>query len=214
AVPGDVVVYSDSAIEFIADIHPLIEICLQGSGPMLFQTHDHLNIAWTKRDCLIGMDCDTPRFHRTQQLMGGLQIYRRCETSSEFVQSWLSYCFQEHLLTDSPNTCGLPNYPEFVEHRHDQSVLSLLAEKWRLPIYRDPSQWGNRWALPEFRPPGTSPIESSLVTGSVTALYDNSPYGQLINHHRCRKGPERRRILPAIRAIQSFRYLDWRRKAA
>src|SRR5258708_3385841 len=40
AAEDDVVVYCDSGNEFIADPQPLIEICQNGEGPMLFQTHD------------------------------------------------------------------------------------------------------------------------------------------------------------------------------
>lgn len=183
AAGDDIVVYSDAAIEFVADLSPLVEICQSGPGPMLFQTHDHLNSAWTKRDCFVAMDCDMPRYHTAQQAMGGLQFYRRCPASHEFIHSLLSYCCRKNLLTDLPNECGLPNYPDFVAHRHDQSVLSLLAEKWNLPIYRDPSQYGNSWAMEEFRIPGAT------VVKSVNGPYKNSPYGQMINHHRCRKGP-------------------------
>jgi hypothetical protein len=208
AAPDDVVVYCDSAMEFIADVRPLIEICQNGSGPMLFQTHDHLNIAWTKRDCFAGMDCDTPQFHFAQQLMGGLQIYRRCEASFEFVHASLSYCSQPQLLTDAPNLSGLPNYPEFIAHRHDQSILSLLAEKWQLPIYRDPSQWGNPRALAEFRPPDMPMIESA------ERPYENSRYGQIINHHRRRKGPRSARVFSAVLAANRLRAMLPIRKAA
>jgi hypothetical protein len=197
AAPDDVVVYSDSGIEFIADLHPLIDICKRGLGPMLFQTHGHLNITWTKRDCFVGMDCDLPAYREAQQVMGGFQIYRACEASFEFVHSWLHDCCQPQLLTDAPNECGLPNYPEFIEHRHDQSILSLLAAARRLPIYRDPSQWGTPWALPEFLPSGT-------LNKAAISPYENSPYGQLLNQHRRKKGPRRRRLRTFIRQLRSI----------
>jgi hypothetical protein len=198
AAPGDVVVYNDSGSEFIADPRPLIDICRRESVPMLFQTHNHLNLNWTKRDCLVGMGCDLPRFHFAQQLLGACQLYPRNEAGLEFVNSWLNYCCQPKLLTDAPNICGLPNYPEFVKHRHDQSILSLLAEKWRLPIYRDPSQWGNPWALPEFRPPNVVEIDAAVP-------YENSPYGQLLDLHRRGKGPKRKGILAVVRALEGLR---------
>jgi hypothetical protein len=208
AAEDDVVVYCDSGNEFIADPRPLIEICQNGDGPMLFQTHDNLNIAWTKRDCFVGMDCDKPQFHHAQQLAGGLQIYRRCAASLEFVQSQLSYCSRSELLTDADNTCGLPNYPEFVEHRHDQSIMSLLAERWRLPIYRDPTQWGNPRMMAEFQPSDT-PIMKSPHTA-----YENSPYGQIVNSHRRGKGPRRKGFWASVRALHCISGAGhWRRAA-
>jgi hypothetical protein len=46
-------------------------------------------------------------------------------------------------LTDLPNTCSLPNYPEFRDHRHDQAILSLLARREGVSLIPDISQWGD-----------------------------------------------------------------------
>jgi hypothetical protein len=200
AAPDDVVLYCDAAIEFIADIRPLVEICREGAGITLFQTHDHWNIEWTKRDCLVGMNCDEARFHNAQQVMGGFHLFRRCATSLEFVDAWLSRCCQPELLTDEPSKCGLPEYPQFVAHRHDQSILSLLAEMWRLPIYREPSQWGLPWAMPDFRPTDTPVIESP------NPPYANSPYGQILNLHRRPKGPRRNLVQSLARQVGRIRF--------
>jgi hypothetical protein len=59
-----------------------------------------------------------------------------------FVTEWLTYAQDSRAITDDANVLGLPNYPEFHDHRHDQSILSLLAKKWNLTLYPDPSQWG------------------------------------------------------------------------
>lgn len=56
-----------------------------------------------------------------------------------FVEEWLRYCRDERILTDIPNESGYPNLTGFVDHRHDQSVLSLLAEKYHINLYRKPS---------------------------------------------------------------------------
>jgi hypothetical protein len=36
---------------------------------------------------------------------------------------------QVRLITDLPSTCGLPEFPDFKSHRHDQSLFSLLYKK-------------------------------------------------------------------------------------
>jgi hypothetical protein len=48
------------------------------------------------------------------------------------------------------NVCGLPNYPGFEDHRHDQSVLSLLARKHGIATRPDVSQWGDGRRSPEL----------------------------------------------------------------
>ena len=36
-----------------------------------------------------------------------------------------------------PNACGKENFPEFIEHRHDQSVLSLLKTRFGISTTND-----------------------------------------------------------------------------
>ena len=38
----------------------------------------------------------------------------------------------KRIITDDPNEPGVENYPDFKEHRHDQSILSLLVKKFGL----------------------------------------------------------------------------------
>lgn len=208
ASPNDVVVYVDSGIELIASLRPLVEICLAGRGITLFQVHEGYNIIWTKRSCMVGMDCDEPRYHWAQQIAGGLQLYRPCPESFDLLQTWLDYCCRPQLLTDAPDPPGMKAYPEFRDHRHDQSILSLLATRWELPIYRCPSQWGNDHMLPEFRTPG-------LAIQKLLAPYQNSHYGQLIDHHRRNRQARHRHRYDVVRqAVLPLRkVIPWRRAA-
>jgi hypothetical protein len=36
-------------------------------------------------------------------------------------------CEDVRMVSDLPNTQGLPNLPSFSDHRHDQSLLTILA---------------------------------------------------------------------------------------
>ena len=129
---------------------------------MLFRTHTLLNRAWTKRDCFVLMKCDSPKYWDAEQLMGSFSVFINNERSRKFVKEWMNYCCNENIISDVPNRCGLANFPEFKDHRHDQSILSLLAIKHDLEIYRAPCQHGD---------------------GNKKA-YKNSPYETLLNHHR------------------------------
>lgn len=179
ASDGDLVVYCDSGTEIFKPIKPLVEICTAQSGPMLFQVHEHTNKKWTKRDCFILMDADNRYYYDAKQVCGSPQIYMKNKKNIEFVRQWLAYCEDPRVLTDLPNTCGLENLPEFKEHRHDQSVLSILSRRYNLPIYRDPSQFGNHYKMPAFRELG----EWTERDYSETP-YTNSPYGTIFHLHR------------------------------
>jgi hypothetical protein len=99
----------------------------------------------------------------------------------DIVNELLHYAQDERIITDLENQCGYSNYPEFQEHRHDQSIFSLLTKKYDLVAYRDPSQWGN----------------------GVKQLYTNSKYEQLIEHTRSgdRRTSFSRRVIDEMKRL-------------
>lgn len=181
---GDIIIYSDSGAEIIDSLQPLIDICVQREGLLLFQvpcyTGVFSNIQWTKRDCFVLMNADTPHFHRGQQVAGSPHFYVKNRKNIEFLEEWLFYCQDPRILTDQPNTCGKRNYPEFYDHRHDQSVLSILALRHNLEIYRDPSQFSAHLKMPAYRKNGELPSGVDYSDRPFT----NSPYGTIFDLHR------------------------------
>lgn len=179
---GDLLIYADSGIEVVADLAPLIELCIKQQGILLFKVHGgHPNRKWTKRDCFALMNCDTEYYWNAEQVNASFQIYLKNTASIKFLQDYLYYCQQINILTDLPNISRLDNHPEFVDHRHDQSVLSLLAVKNNIETFRDPCQWGNHLKLPEFR------IANEWLSMPYSESCLNSAYPTILNHHRKRK---------------------------
>jgi hypothetical protein len=96
---------------------------------------------WAKRDALILMDCDKDEFLDSLQICGGYIIVRKTVETCKFVDEYLYYVQDKRIVTDEPNVMGKENYSEFVEHRHDQTILSLLCKKHGIQPFRDPSQY-------------------------------------------------------------------------
>jgi hypothetical protein len=176
---GDILIYSDAGIEFISPINDLVDLCQKSEGVLLFQTHGQLNSTWTKRDCFVQMDCDHPEYYHVDQVMGGFSIYLKTEFAEKFIAEWLNYAKNKLIISDLPNQMGYENLPGFREHRHDQSILTNLAVKHALNIYRDPSQWGDAYKKPEFRDD-----KKDVCKIYDNHYYVNSAYPTLINHHR------------------------------
>jgi len=87
----------------------------------------------------------------------------------QLVQEWLKYAQLENVLTDIPNTCGLPNYKNFKEHRHDQSIFTNLLIKYNIPCFRDPTKprrYSQQLQLSEY--------ENKM----------SQTYGRIMIHHR------------------------------
>ena len=60
----------------------------------------------------------------------------------QFIEEWLHLCVNEELLSPNRFHPEIEEWPDFFAHREDQSILSLLRDKWQLPAFRDPSDYG------------------------------------------------------------------------
>ncbi len=188
--PGDLLVYADAGLELTASFDPLFELCRARAPMMLFAGHyedvgapgPNVCGKWTKRDCFAFLDCDQPRYHHAPMVDASLLVLARTRESLAFIREWQLCCGHRQLLTDEANVCGRPNLPEFLEHRHDQSILSLLAAREGLELFRHPSQHGNHAKAAPYRQPG----EWLRHPYGSKGVYDNSPYPTLVNHHRGR----------------------------
>lgn len=179
---GDFLVYSDSGIEIINNLTPLFKICGKQDGILLFNCGGHLNKIWTKRDCFVLMDCDKEKYWNSEQTLGSFQVYEKKERSIRFLKEYLKYGENENIITDIPNIMGFLNFSEFKDHRHDQSILSILTKKYGIELFRDPSQWGNYLKIYKFRE------QDEFLHKQYSQLpLLNSPYGTLLNHHRERE---------------------------
>lgn len=174
----EVLLYIDSGTEFVSSIDPWLEL-LHQKDIIFFFNNGHINRVWTKRDCFVFMDCDEEKFHNGFQCVGGYIICRKTPAIIALLEEWLSYAQDERIISDSPNVCGLPNFPEFIDHRHDQSILSNLVIKYNIELFREPSQWGNCYKLPQFREPG-----EFVDGGNYLTPFENSHYPAILYSHR------------------------------
>ncbi|KXS13387.1 hypothetical protein M427DRAFT_45711 [Gonapodya prolifera JEL478] len=62
--------------------------------------------------------------------------------SLSFAYQWLHYSTDYRIIAPEDGWTSKENYAGFELHRHDQSVLSVLAKKWNLEPQLDPSQYG------------------------------------------------------------------------
>jgi hypothetical protein len=172
--PDSFIFYTDIAVEIIRDPAPLFDI-VSGSDLALFRVgKGERQRRWTKRDAFVLLSADYAAYWDDEQVNGAFILLKNNRRAKDFLDTWLIALRDPRISTDMPNTQGFPNLPEFVAHRHDQSVLSILASREGLPILRDPSQWG-----------GAGGEASGLgLEGSRRFL--DVDFGQVFNHHRQR----------------------------
>jgi len=139
---GDCLLYSDAGIEIIADLTPVVTTASEKRGVMLFRGNGE---CWefTKRDCFFYLNVEEPRYYQAPMVDASFIVCIKTAQTSEFIAEWLECCSDPRVLADQPNLCGRPNLPGFKDHRHDQSILSLLAERRHFELFDYPFNYIN-----------------------------------------------------------------------
>lgn len=141
--PGDVLMYCDAQLAFVADPAPLFDLCVNRDGILLFhqRREEHVNRTWTRRDCFEAMGCDESRYWNGPQLNAAMQVYSPTPRAFAFIEEWYQWNSRLDVVGDAVSE--KPEFPDFKDHRHDQSILSLMAIRDGLDTMPDPSQFGN-----------------------------------------------------------------------
>lgn len=102
---------------------------------------DHKNYQWCKGDLFDYYDVRTDiSYTHSAPIGAGILFLRKSDQSISFVQEWLSVFYTDfHLVDDSPSNS--PNLPGFIEHRHDQAILSMLGVKHCVPCLSAYEYW-------------------------------------------------------------------------
>ena len=143
--PGDAVVYCDAAVLFEAPAAPLAALATDERPVALFRLggwdrHGYVNRRWTKPDALEAMGASEAA-RAAPQLNAAIQVYRHTPEALAFLDEYARWCGQREVVDDAHRRAR-PG-PEFVDHRHDQSVLSVLAAGHpAVRLARDPTQYG------------------------------------------------------------------------
>ncbi len=132
---GDFILYYDSGDGghvIDCSLDPLVRLCEENGGTVFHQWGD-TNAKWTKRDCFYFMSCDEARYHNAVALQATWFMLQKTEFTVEMIGEWLRFTLDERVASyDNRRICGLPDLPDFVENRGDQSVFSNLAVKYQV----------------------------------------------------------------------------------
>jgi hypothetical protein len=135
---GTLVIYTDAGIRYITSAASLFAQANDADILLFHNPGGGPQSTWTKRDCFVLMQADTPEFWHLPQLDAAIQIYRVGTQARRFVGELKQAMRDPRILTDQPNECGLPNFDDFRDHRHDQSVLTVLAHRYGIEPQTSP----------------------------------------------------------------------------
>ena len=126
--PDEILLYLDSADKPEKSLFDIINNHMV-ENDNLFINRGYKNGDWTKKDCFTLMNCDDEKYYNSVQLEAGIICLKNTKSNMDLLNEWFFYCKNEQILTDSPNQYNENNLPGFMDHRHDQSILTNIILK-------------------------------------------------------------------------------------
>ena len=147
--PGDIVLYTDADTFPITSFGQLYEECARIGGIMLFAAQGQNHRKWCKRDCFVVMDQDEPRYHNMPAGVARFMLFQRGPwRATQFLSEWLTYCVNRKAQTFDPSVLAAelppfgPNRYALEQHRTEQAIMTNLAGKYGLKLYREACEFG------------------------------------------------------------------------
>jgi hypothetical protein len=125
---NDILVYLDSGCEINSGgndkLNEYVKRCNQCD--ILYTSTRCDEKTWTKMDLFRELNMNNDEIKNSIQRRAGVTITKKTSLTTDLLNDWYSIACNYHLIDDSPSMH--PNDPSFREHRHDQSIFSLLIK--------------------------------------------------------------------------------------
>ena len=134
---GDFIFYSDAGAFITYNIQKFVSFFNEKKQDIFCFEIPLIEKQWTKEETMKRLD-PKQSLKDTNQICGGYILIRKSKASESFFSTFLETCCDTALLDDSLEE----EKDYFIDHRHDQSILSLLYKKNNFQAFKDPSQFG------------------------------------------------------------------------
>ncbi len=135
------ILYVDADTYPIADLSPIFEFA-ERDGICLFESQGNPNKRFTRRDCCVAMGLDEERHWNARHACGRFSAFKVGDYRAwQFLCEWLTYSVNPMCQSLEPSKYAT-EFPEFARHSNEQSVLTLLASKYGIPLHREACQFG------------------------------------------------------------------------
>ena len=135
---NDFVFYIDSHYCFVEKITGLYEEYMKNNDLMVWKNRPPNEPIWymrnrCKMDVIMKYDMYDKVFReKAEDCWAGALIVKKTEKGVQYIKEWLDMCCIYEDISDSPSRA--PNSSLFIEHRHDQSLLSIILHKNNIPM--------------------------------------------------------------------------------
>ncbi|MCM1233970.1 MAG: hypothetical protein NC489_28010 [Ruminococcus flavefaciens] len=133
---GDVVFYCDAGAYFIRNPHEWFALIREEN--IWCSVLPLIEEQFTKKSVFKALKADNA-IKKNRQFQASFFSVKKCEEGLGFVKEWLELCKKAELLVPVHNVSN--EGENFIAHREDQSILSVLLKKHYAKEYQDPTQY-------------------------------------------------------------------------
>ncbi|MDT8308000.1 MAG: hypothetical protein RQ866_00605 [Bacteroidales bacterium] len=138
---GDCLFYSDAGAYFLKNANVLIDELENSNQDIMAFELPLIEEQWSKKELFINMKCESGAYCKSNHIAASLILIKKTNKSINFVEEYLEYACNEINITDLHDT-NVVQKKHYIEHRHDQSIFSLLYKKYGFRPFKDPTQYG------------------------------------------------------------------------
>jgi len=139
---NDVLLWTDSDIDNIYQngTLQLFNLCNNSEkGIVGFHHNFWLEKYFTKKSVFEYLNVCHESYYETQQAYGGILLVKKNQFTINIIEQWLQFCLNPLLFSDNNQN---NQHKEFIEHKHCQSIFSLLLKKNNIKTFPLPL-WNN-----------------------------------------------------------------------
>lgn len=114
------------------------------TGLLGFDMSKYMEYQYTKGDLFDYFNLRNNQEIFLGQIVSGIIFIKKCDKSIEIMKSFLQVFYDDFALVDDTASKS-KNFSEFREHRHDQSVWSLLAKIHNIQLLSHNEQYSDNW---------------------------------------------------------------------
>lgn len=134
---GDIIFYLDSKYYFLEKFQGLYKDYMKNNDLLIWKNKPNWPIFYMKNWCKMDVILKYNMFDKIfrehiEDSWAGALVIKKSEKTIKFIQDWLDMSSIYEDITDSESKNK--NIVLFNEHRHDQSLLSILVHKNNIPL--------------------------------------------------------------------------------
>lgn len=106
---------------------------------------EHLEKKYTKKDTYLRVIGKDINFYNEGQVHASCFFIKKTKDTINFVNEIKNVCVEKNYHYINDNKSLEKNDETFIEHRHDQSVFSLMCKKYKAFLIDDETYWEPNW---------------------------------------------------------------------